>query len=516
LLVELGSAEARSDLGGVSRLREALSLIGDPHARAEIALTLGSTVGLAGDHVQAADVLEAGLREPHDDEELKLRLLAEQAGHCLHAAARLELGFERLASVPFDRPATDPAEHQLRVIAAHGAICSGQMTAAQARDIALVAAAGRRVVEREGLSQVLFVAELLVYADEVDAAIAVLDDAIADARARGSMPAVALASAFRAQAVLRRGAVLEAEADARTSLEVLDTELLGYCRPWVLSFAIDVLVELGRLDEAQQLLALAGPRERWPQLWQYVLLAGSEGRLLMAEGAFDRAAEVFLWCGQQLAPWRPRNPASVPWRSGAALALAAAGRHQEALRLAQWELQHARQLDVTSRPLANALRACGLVEGGAEGLALLVEAAEVLEPSAFRLDHARALVDLGAALRRAGSRVEARERLREGLDGARRCGAAPLAQRAWEELVAAGGRPRGNAEADGELLTPSELRVARLAADGRTNREIAQALFVSLRTVETHLTHVYQKLDLDSRAGLAGALAARAPDAAAA
>ena len=76
LLVELGSAEARTDLGGVSRLREALSLIGDPHARAEIALVLGSTVGLAGDHVQAADVLEAGLREPHDDEELKLRLLA--------------------------------------------------------------------------------------------------------------------------------------------------------------------------------------------------------------------------------------------------------------------------------------------------------------------------------------------------------------------------------------------------------------------------------------------------------
>jgi DNA-binding CsgD family transcriptional regulator len=351
------------------------------------------------------------------------------------------------------------------------------------------------------------VAELLVYADELDDAVAVLDHAISNARARGSMPAVALASAFRAQAMLRRGAVLEAEADARTSLEVLDTELLGYCRPYVLSFAIDVLVELGRLDEAQQLLALAGPREQWPQLWQHILLAASEGRLLMAEGSFARAAEVLIGCGQSFAPWQPRNPASAPWRSAAALALVAAGQREEALRLAQWELSHARRLDVTPRPLGLALRACGLVEGGEEGIELLTEAVAVLEQSTSRLEHARALVDLGAALRRSGSRVEARPKLREGLDAARRCGATPLAQRAWEELVAAGARPRGDAQAEGELLTPSELRVARLAADGRTNREIAQALFVSLRTVETHLTHVYQKLDIQSRSALRDALA---------
>lgn len=514
VLFELGSAEARTDLGGVPRLREALRLTEGPRARAEVAFVLGSTIGLAGDHVGAADVLEAGLQQPHDDEELRLRMLAEQAGHCLHAAARLQLGFERLATVRFDQPSSDAAAHQLRVIAAHGAICSGHMTAARARDVALVAAADRRVVEREGLSQILFVAELLVYADELEAAVAVLDDAISEARSRGSLPAVALASAFRAQAMLRRGAVLEAEADARTSLEVLDTELLGYCRPYVLSFAIDVLVELGRLDEARELLALAGPRSEWPQLWQHVLLAASEGRLLMAQGSFTEAAAVLVGCGQSLAPWRPRNPASVPWRSVAAIALVAAGRQNEALRLARWELAHARELAVTARPLGIALRACGLVEGGADGLALLEQAVAALERSSSRLEHARALVDLGAALRRAGSRVAARPRLREGLEAARRCGAAPLAARAWEELVAAGGRPRGDAQAEGELLTPSELRVARLAADGRTNREIAQALFVSLRTVETHLTHVYQKLDIDSRAALAGALAARAPKAA--
>jgi DNA-binding CsgD family transcriptional regulator len=99
--------------------------------------------------------------------------------------------------------------------------------------------------------------------------------------------------------------------------------------------------------------------------------------------------------------------------------------------------------------------------------------------------------------------------LREGLDLAHGCGASALAARARQELVTAGARPRRDALRGRDALTPSELRTAQLAADGRTNREIAQALFVSLRTVETHLTHTYQKLGINSRERLPGALAAR-------
>jgi DNA-binding CsgD family transcriptional regulator len=96
--------------------------------------------------------------------------------------------------------------------------------------------------------------------------------------------------------------------------------------------------------------------------------------------------------------------------------------------------------------------------------------------------------------------------LREALDLADRCGAKPVAEHAREELLITGARPRRARLSGAEALTASERRVAELAGDGLSNREIAQALFVSLPTVTTHLTHCYQKLDISSRAELPGAL----------
>jgi DNA-binding CsgD family transcriptional regulator len=119
-------------------------------------------------------------------------------------------------------------------------------------------------------------------------------------------------------------------------------------------------------------------------------------------------------------------------------------------------------------------------------------------------------VELGAALRRRNRRAEARDQLTVGIELARRCGADRLAIRARDELRAAGGRPRRQATTGRDALTASELRVALLAADSRTNPEIAQELYVSLKTVETHLSHAYAKLGLagqGSRGRLAEALA---------
>jgi len=132
----------------------------------------------------------------------------------------------------------------------------------------------------------------------------------------------------------------------------------------------------------------------------------------------------------------------------------------------------------------------------------------VLERSEARLEHARALVDLGAALRRSNRKAEAREPLRDGLAIARACGALPLAERAHDELVATGARPRKIVRAGADALTASERRVARMAADGMANKEIAQALFVTVRTVEAHLHHAYQKLEISSRGEIAEALGA--------
>jgi DNA-binding CsgD family transcriptional regulator len=162
-----------------------------------------------------------------------------------------------------------------------------------------------------------------------------------------------------------------------------------------------------------------------------------------------------------------------------------------------------------------ALRAAGLIRGGEDGFDCLLRSVALLRDSPARLEHARSLVELGAALRRHGQRAAAHEPLLAGRELAHFCGAERLVARAAEELCAAGARPRRIARTGLEALTPSERRAVRMAADGRSNPEIAQELFVSLNTVETHLSHAYAKLGLTgpgARRRLAAAL--ERPDAA--
>jgi DNA-binding CsgD family transcriptional regulator len=147
------------------------------------------------------------------------------------------------------------------------------------------------------------------------------------------------------------------------------------------------------------------------------------------------------------------------------------------------------------------------LEGGERGLELLRESLSVLEASPARLEHARTLAEYGAALRRANRRAEAREPLRAALEWARPAGALAVARRAHEELEATGEKVRPLLEGGIDSLTPSERRVAALAAEGHTNREIAQSLFLSIKTVEGHLSNAYRKLDVSSRRELSAVLA---------
>ena len=202
---------------------------------------------------------------------------------------------------------------------------------------------------------------------------------------------------------------------------------------------------------------------------------------------------------------------TTPWRSDAALAHLALGAQNEAKALASEEVAVATGFGAP-RMLGTALRAAGLAEGGTRGIELLRQAVDVLEDSPARLERARAVTDLGAALRRAGQRIQAREALRPALELAHRCGALALTDRTRTELIAAGGRPRRLVLTGLDSLTPSERRVAQLAATGLPNREIAQHLSVTARTVEGHLTHSYQKLDITSREQLPAALASRDTD----
>jgi DNA-binding CsgD family transcriptional regulator len=222
-------------------------------------------------------------------------------------------------------------------------------------------------------------------------------------------------------------------------------------------------------------------------------------------GRWQEALDGFLGCDRTTSAFGVRNPAIYPWRSGAALAASRLGDLDRARELAADELRDARAW-TAPRPIGIALRTQGLIEGGDEGIELLREAVAELERSPSPVEQARALIDLGAALRRGGQRRDARDPLRQGLDLARRCEAHGLAERAQEELRATGARPRRLELTGVEALTPMERRTAALAADGLSNREVAQSLFLTVRTVEMHLTNAYRKLDISSRRELGRAL----------
>jgi DNA-binding NarL/FixJ family response regulator len=275
---------------------------------------------------------------------------------------------------------------------------------------------------------------------------------------------------------LRLGAVAAAEADARTAFETAEALLTDH-------------------EGAGEL----------PELWPFTLLLDSRSRLRLVQRRIEEAAADALECGRRLEAWGVRNPAVMQWRATAASAMLASGDRAAALDLARDQLERAERFAL---PIATGigLRALGVADGGAQGVETLRAAVAGLARTRASLEHARALTDLGAALRSRGRRRAAREPLRRALDLAARSSASALPDRAHSELVAAGARPRRSALEGAEALTASERRVAEMARDGLTNREIAQALFITEKTVEGHLSRTYSKLGVRSRARLDSAL----------
>jgi DNA-binding CsgD family transcriptional regulator len=273
---------------------------------------------------------------------------------------------------------------------------------------------------------------------------------------------------------------------------------------------LETLTERGELETAEAINQRYPLGEQYPTMIHRGYVLAARGRLRLAELRPDAALDDLLAAGELFTRISNPSPPTTPWRSDAALAHLALGNRGEARALAAEELALAEAYN-GPRTLGMALRATGLAEGGVHGIESLSRAVSVLKGSGAQLEHARAMTDLGAAMRRAGQRAESREVLRPALDLAHRCGALALAEHARTELIASGGRPRRLLLTGLDSLTPSERRVAQLAAAGLPNRDIAQHLFITTRTVEGHLTHAYQKLDITNREQRRAALAA--PDA---
>jgi DNA-binding CsgD family transcriptional regulator len=352
---------------------------------------------------------------------------------------------------------------------------------------------------------------VLARAGLLDEAVSIFDQAVAQARRRGDIFNVALMSMFRGYCQTRRGDLRAAAADLREAIDLSVAHGMLVAWPYTIGFLAQALLEQGDVDEATRVIDQGDFPEQLPldQL-SLVWFRLHRGRLRIETGSPERGVDELLQVGEtvRLVPFD--NPSGVPWRSWAAEGLRLLDRNDEARALAEEELALARRWG-DPHAIGASLRVLGLVEGGTTGIGLLREAVEVLAGSEARLEHARALVDLGAALRRANTRTEARERLREGVDLARTVGALGLAERANDEIGATGARPRKVLQTGLDALTASERRVAQLAADGMSNKEIAQTLFVTIKTVEVHLSHAYRKLEISSRAQLDKALLTPAP-----
>ena len=511
VLVELGSAETGvSGEAAVEHLQAARELIDDPVKKAEIALLLGRQLYLLRGEESDAVLTQALADLDGADPELERLLQAAQITGDLFAPALQDHALELLGPVR-ERPAADTlGEKVLLSLLAHYDARTGRPAA----EVVPVArrALGEGALVRDDVSGTFFIPPVMVLAmADLDEALVIFEDALTEARRRGSTLAFAAAKVFRLLVLLWRGDLLEAESEAR--------EALALGRAWgqtarfyghASAFLADALMEQGRLDDATAALASIAFRESRLDSERVLFLRDSSARLRILRGDPAGGAEQLLEAGRGFEEVGSVNPAFIAWRSPAALALLQVGREDDARKLAAEEVEHARNWGAP-RALAGALRAAGLVEGGERGLAVLEEAVGVVESSPAKLEHAKSRTELGAALRRANRRAEAREHLRQAVELATICGATALVERAERELFATGARPRRVALSGVASLTPSERRIAEMAAEGPTNREIAQTLFITQRTVEVHLTSIYRKLAITSRSQLAAALADAAP-----
>jgi DNA-binding CsgD family transcriptional regulator len=331
---------------------------------------------------------------------------------------------------------------------------------------------------------------------------ALLERALDLARQRSLPAAFAFVSTQRARLAYKRGEPRNAEAEARAALD--SGALFSFYRHAAGSALITALATQGKLDEAQAAYEATGFGERLPEHRPLTPLLISRGVLRHAQGQRERAVIDLREALERIGRYATGTTSGMDARHLLATTLHELGREEEARAEAEEALAIARSWG-TPGMVGMALRARALVAGDADCVDELHAAVEHLASSPLRLEHARALIDRGAALRRAGRRTDCREPLRTGLDIAERAGAVPLAQHARDELNASGARvPRHHA---GDELTPRERRIVDMAAAGKSNPQIAQALFVTTKTVESHLGRAYLKLGVKSRHELTGRLA---------
>jgi DNA-binding CsgD family transcriptional regulator/tetratricopeptide (TPR) repeat protein len=502
---ELGKAQRLTGNSAcIQSLTEARRLASSPVLRGNAAFELAGALAMSGEWEAPLAIADEALAELDNlAPELSLRLERLRAGVSAYDP-RLVHEFDRRLELYRDLASQQrPPARAIALLLANIEVLRGAEGPGDALHLGqdwgvdeLVAAG----MEEWGVAQGL---AALVYSEQLAQARDVAEALLCSAKARGFVFAVFGALGYRGFIEARSGNLAAAEQELRAALEPALDAGFAFAVPSLLNFATDVVVER---PEAADFLSIAEGFELGPMasVANGALFFDMRGRARHAAGSTAQGVEDMRRAGEIYTKLGFRNPNASNWRSELAL-MTRQDDPEGAYGLAHQELEDARRAG-HPRAIGAALRALGLIVGGLDGLRHLEEAVKTLDGSPARLVYARALVDYGSALRRLGERAAARKPLVAGLDEAVRAGATRLIERAKLELAASGARPRRLQASGPESLTPSELRVAHLAAEGRTNLEIARALFVTPKTVDTHLSHIYGKLGISSRRALRAAL----------
>ena len=471
VLAEIGRAEANiAPHRAIEYLERASDLTPEPTARAALAIVLGRALHDAGRPADACAALERGAAELGEvGGELRHELEAWYLTSAVLLPDRARDAHRRTEAIlaRATQPST-PAERGLMSKTLIMRVYRGEPCEPLGRLAWDLYANGRLLEEGGIVSQAVgHVIGTLSYCDRYADAETVCARSEAKTRQAGWVTWFAASLQFRARLRVWTGPIPSVIADAATAVEIFSSGMQMYL-PASAYCLVRGLLEHDQPDEAERVLARVErevPSAGIFAAWQHE----GHGRLAAHRGDPGRALEEFLACGEMVSGILVTNPAMFHWRSEAGLAALRLGQNERARELIEDELERAERFGA-------------------------------------RVEHAHTLVELGGAIRRDGRPSEARDTLREGLRLAEAAGALAAARRGREELQRAGGRAPARTDTVGEL-TPSELRVAELAAAGRTNREIANELFVTVKAVEWHLGNAYRKLDIRGRGDLARMLA---------
>ncbi|MEU4210928.1 AAA family ATPase [Streptomyces sp. NPDC026206] len=514
--VELARACARvAPAMALWHLREALDAATTPLDQAPIAVEYGlaalntrsapEAVRALGD---VLDGLHAELGTEPDPAVRELRTSVESAllVTAVNEKAAMTVVRERARSWPVPE-GDSPAERRLLSAMSTYAALDG----ATAREAASLARRSLRVEETAPSGWwVLGSSVVLGLADEVDEALAGLERALAGSRTRYEPRMHIAALVGRSMTLHGVGDVTGAAKDARAALDIVEhnERTAGYPMP---SIALSTaLLSQGKAREAAAILDPLGRRGTDRHIWEWHHYLYTQGRVRRELGDLEGALELWLRCGRSLEEAGVTNPVLAPWWLPATTTLVRLGRTAEAAGIVERSEPHIRRWG-TPRAHGIGLIAAAVVADGRARVDRLAEAVDVLADSPARLEHAKAAYQLGHELLARDDAPAARRHLRQAIELATRCGYQALSAVARTLLVTAGGRMPQIAASPLDSLTDSERRIATLAQGGNSNREIAEALFITPRTVEMHLTNVYRKLDVRGRAQLPGGLRAFGP-----